>query len=127
MINTSFLAEEDTIYIQRTGQTTLDDMLELVQLIDNQLQGKKEIFIIDDTRESNIEYNRDTDLKKIISEIEKGLSRYKAIYVATIVDDPQTTAFALLYEKLANQIPDYHFQVVSTMEAAKGWLDNFRK
>jgi hypothetical protein len=122
MIEITYNKDEDIIYVKRSGEIYLLDLVDYAIRIDEEFNELKNLYIIEDTRGSITKHNQKDDFYLIINEVKKRIHNYHKVKVAIIVDNPGDTALAFLYERLSKEVNNYYFKVFMTLKASKAWL-----
>ena len=65
------------------------------------------------------------DLETIITENNKSLKRYHYIFDAILVDSPNETALAMLYQQLS-KADNYKFELFLAKDNAENWLERMQ-
>jgi len=121
MIEVNYNQKEDIIYVTRTHEVILQDLLNYVKQFDEDYKDFDRLHIVDDLRASISKYES-KDYPLIIEEIKKRIGQYKEVRIAVLVMTPQDTALSLLYEQIAQSVENYNYKTFSTLEAGRNWL-----
>lgn len=89
-------------------------------LKDESLSARLRVLI--DTRGADFFEGTEQQLNDLRGRIENLMERYEYIQEAIIVEEPYSTAIASLYEYHTSGISGYSFEIFSTDEGAKNWL-----
>ena len=126
MINVKFNKEENIIYVERIGATSLHDILLHIKDLEQRFNDFRNLYIIDDLRKSTTVINR-KDLAIIFVEIKKIAKRFDQVKNAVITDNPMNITSSILFENTSKGLKNYSYKTFSTFEAAKHWLDLGRR
>jgi cobalamin biosynthesis Co2+ chelatase CbiK len=121
MINLSYNAEENIVYLERSGTIYLQDILEIIEQVDTSSKDLTSLFLLDHVGDSTSAFDQN-DYPVLLEEIRKIVPRFKEFRDALVVTTPSNTALSFLYEKLDSELPNCLFKTFSTLAAAKSWL-----
>lgn len=121
MIEFRYNSEEDIIYLERSGDISLQDVLSCINSINQNFQSLQKLHIIDDLRHSVSTFKKE-EYPVMINELKKRVNRYNQVKHAVIVNNPSDTALTILFAMKSKSIENYSFKIFSTIEAAKYWL-----
>ena len=79
------------------------------------------LYILDDARESSPQFSA-SDYPNLSKKISDGLVHFKEVRHAILVDTAMNTALGILFEGMADEIPNYSFKAFFAEEDAKAWL-----
>lgn len=121
MINFNYRKEDNIIYVKRQGEINFDDLLLYIGDMDEKIPLLKELYILDDFRESRPKFTA-SEYPKLVEEIKKRVKKYTKVQHAVIVNNPSNTVLSVIFEGLSVIIDKYAFKTFSTPEAGKFWL-----
>ena len=105
------------------NKVCLTDIIEYAHFIKNYSSHSKLLKII--TNLSNTEFDFSVnDLKKINNEAEKPIKTSNCIVNAIIADNPQTTAFSIIYNDLI-QSKDYFANIFCSKSETLKWINSY--
>lgn len=104
------------------GKVKLQEIVDFMEATKNNRIFPRSLKILTDT--TNAEFDMTTfDLNKIVEANNQSLEQYDYIIDAIVLENPKETALSILYQEMAAN-KKYVFQVFSTREAAKSWLES---
>ena len=121
MITISYSRDEDIIYVKRTDEIDIQDLLKYVISLDQDYKDLGKLYILDDIRNSTSKFEA-KEFPILIGEIQKRIIKYKEVRCALLVDAPFDTALSILYEDISRAVDNYYYKTFSTIESAKIWL-----
>jgi hypothetical protein len=123
MIKSTFKNELNILETQFKNDVYVQDIINYIKATKENKRYPRTLKILTDASQALFKFSVN-DLNTIISENNKSLEKYDAIIDAIIIDSPQEAALSILYQELAKN-KKYYFNVFSTHEAAKNWLEEF--
>jgi len=121
MIVSKYNKEDNIIYMHRSGDVYLEDIITNIKNNGKNLQSLKNVFVLEDIRESTTKF-KEKDYPKIVEEVKNVLVNIKKIYSALVVENIQDTALSLLFEMISENVSGYEYKTFCTVDAAKKWL-----
>ncbi len=118
------LSDKYGVYLNVTNVsvTTLDEMYNCVDFINNDTTLPRDLRIYEDSRGLKASFNL-KDLDKLINDLFEASKKYKSIKHAVVHNKSLYVAFGLFAEKLTSG-KIYTMRVFSTPEAAWDWLNS---
>lgn len=121
MITTRYVKDQDIIYVERTSEIGLQEILAYIKSFDHDFKNFKDLYILDDFRDSISLFNKG-DYPIMIQGLEKRLNRYDQVKHAVLVHNPSDTALSILFEMISKVLINYSYKTFSTEGAAISWL-----
>ncbi len=122
MIQLEYEKNKNIIHATRSGEVSIDQLLDYVCRIDQEYSSYKALYILDDVTASKSVLDPPYDFSDILKEINLRIDKYESIALAVYVEDPTDTAFSFLFDALFSQIDKFQFQTFSTKNSAFEWL-----
>lgn len=123
MITFEYNPEKEIIYVKYDGLITLQDLIEYMKGLTEQTIQLKRIKVLEDARDGYVSDDIQ-DVDEILKTFQHYSKQREHVVIATIQDKPVETALNLLFQSLLD-IPNHHYKVFSTQEAAINWLNSF--
>ena len=121
MIHTSYLEDENILFMDRTGEIKIQELFAQVQVTVSKYKDIKCLYILDDSRGSTPQFST-RDYPSLSKKISDALIHFKEVRHAILTDSPMNTALGILFENIANEIQSYSFKTFISEEAARAWL-----
>lgn len=121
MIHSAYNKETGIIESRLTGMVTVEEVFQYINKLKDLDKYPKRMLILTDSIHGRFEFSEEED-RQMVRLVTKYITSFDLIKDAIIVDDPRTTAFSILFRRAASSLPNYHFEVFSTREAALKWL-----
>ena len=122
MISISYKQEDGLIYVKRSGVIRITDLVDYFIKVDQDFRSHKRLYILDDARESESQFNHREDLTLLTEVLKERIPHFDRVFAALVTDSPDTTALSDLYRVMTEKIHRYYFRMFSSTEAAKLWL-----
>lgn len=114
------LSELGIFYVQFKGKITHVDISNYLDDLKKMSNLPNPLLTLYDLRETNLKLAL-TEIEKIAKKADKVTEKYNAVKTAFIVNDPDLTAYAMLFNQV-NENANKKREVFSTEESAKLWL-----
>lgn len=114
------LSELGIFYVQFKGKITHVDISNYLDDFKKMSNLPNPLLTLYDLRETNLKLAL-TEIEKIAKKADKVTEKYNAVKTAFIVNDPDLTAYAMLFNQV-NENANKKREVFSTEESAKLWL-----
>jgi hypothetical protein len=124
MIRYSRNKELDILITNTTGITVLGDILQHYQELNKIKDLPRNLKNLIDCREAIFELNVE-DLNKTKPLVKDSLKWFDSIKEAILVNQPSSTAIAMMFQDFNNSHSNYEFKIFSTKSAALDWLTSF--
>lgn len=121
MIKAKFNIEQGILFVSYTEIITIYDIVGYINATKLNNAYPRNLRIISDARNAKFSLNPD-DLETIITENNEALKRYNFIFDAILVDSPNETALAMLYQQLS-KADNYKFELFLAKDNAENWLE----
>jgi len=123
MVNWNFNHKTGILESKFSGEVYLKEIVEYIINTKENKSYPRKLKIITDAMDANFVFTVN-DLELIIDENNKSLEQYVSIIDAIVIADPKSTALSMLYQRL-DKNDKYKFNIFSTEDAAKAWLDKY--
>ena len=123
MISFDFNPDKGIYFVKYDGLIAMHDMLEYMRTFTEFTSEVKEIKILEDARQGSITSDF-TDIDVVMENFIEYSKHREMVVIATIQDKPVETALNLLFQSKLD-LPNHHYKVFSTEEAALKWIESF--
>ncbi len=121
MIESSFNQEENIIYVKRSDEVDLEELMSHIIRLDKTYNGIKKLNLIDDFGDSVSKFQIQ-DFPDVIEDLKKRIQAYDHVNHAVIVTKPLDAALSYMFTLTSQSISNYTYRTFSSLKAAKSWL-----
>ena len=121
MIRHHYNPQEQLLLTKVSGEVVLEEIKYHYQVLRYLEDVPKRLNVLIDCRRVKFKVDID-ELKTTAREVELALSVYEGIREAILVEQPEQTVMAMMFQEYSKGLENYCFNVFSTKEAAMEWL-----
>ena len=121
MKHNRYSESDGVLYVLVEGELAFEEVLDhYQQLIDNEYPAKN-LRILIDLRKAELQFNP-FDIENVKPKFFESLTYYSSLKEAYVTSNPEQTVPTMIFEFMADSLPDFEAKVFSSMDVAKSWL-----